>query len=112
MMIGGTPGAAVEHHDDLKEPYASKCQRNLLDRWWKQHGITRPLPYNCLEKDKRCANIEVGDFCLLTQNNNVRGTYRLCRVLRDKTSTSGQIRKVKVATSGRRLASECRGWCC
>ena len=98
ILIGGKPGAAVEHHDDLKEQYfgASKYQRDLLDMWWKQQGFTSLLPYNRLKKDKRHANIEVGYVCLLMQDNCVRGTYRLCRLLRDETSTRGQSRAVKV----------------
>ena len=38
MLIGRTPGASVEHCDDLEEQYfgASKYQRDLLNMWWKR----------------------------------------------------------------------------
>ena len=79
LHLGRTPEASVEHHDDLEEQCfgASNYQRDLLDMWWKRwknQGFASLLPYNHLKKDKRHANIEVGDVCLLNQDNNVCGT--------------------------------------
>ena len=101
MLLGGTPGAAVEHCDDLEERNfgASKHQRDLFDIWWKrwkQQGFTSLLPYSHLKKDRRHANIEVGDVCLLNYDNMVFGTCRLCQVLRNEISTCGQRRTVRV----------------
>ena len=76
----------------------SKYQRDLFDMWWKrwtQQGFASLLPYRRL-KDRRHANIEVGDLCLLNYDNMVNGTYRLCQVLINEISTSGRGRTVKV----------------
>ena len=94
MLLGRMPGAAGEHHNDLMEQYlgASKYQHKLLDRWWMQPGFARLLPNNQQREARRRANNEVGEIRLLTRDNRVCGIYRLCRVLRDKTSTRGQVK--------------------
>ena len=98
MLLGRMPGTAGEHHNDLKEQYygASKYQRNLLNIWWKQQGFTRLPPGNQRRAARRHANIEVGEICLLTRDNRVCGTYKLRRVLREKTSMKGQTRTIKM----------------
>ena len=107
-LIGGTPGATVEHRGDLKEQYcgASKYQRKLLDMWWKQQEFASPLPYSHLKNDRQHANIQVGDVYMRNHDNMVYGTYRLSRVLRNVISASGQMRTVKlVYEEGHSLAN-------
>ena len=98
IMLGRMPGAAGEHHNDLKEQYfgASKYQRDLLDIWWKQQGFTKLLLDNQRKEARRHANIEVGEVCLLIRDNRVCGTYKLRQVLREKTSMKGQTRTIKM----------------
>ena len=101
LLFGRTHEASFEHRDDLEEQWfrASKYQRDLLDMWWKQwkeKGFASLLLHGRLKKIMTHANIEVRDVCLLNQDNKVCGTYKLCRVLRNEISTSGQMRMVKV----------------
>ena len=60
---------------------------------WKQQGFVSLQPYTHLKKARKHANIKVGDVCLLRYDN---GSYRPCQVLRNKISTNGQTRTVKV----------------
>ena len=68
-------------------------EEKVLDRWWMQQGFTRILPDCHQIKARGRTNIKVGENCLLNLDNGAFRIYRLCRVLRNKTSTTGRIRK-------------------
>ncbi len=112
LLLGRTSTNNPHHNDNdygaENHEVSGAYQQHLLDTWWKlwkQQGFPTLLPYARLKDAQRHRNIEKGDICLVMYENQVKATYRLCRVLETVESKDDLVRTVKIGFRPRRAVT-------
>ena len=108
LLLGRTSSRGVLDEEEVVVEDFSVCSAygdKLLDTWWsmwRQQGFSSLLPYYKYKDAKRHRDMQVGDICNLFYDNKVKGTYRLCQVVKLYPSDDGLVRRVDVGFRPRR----------
>ena len=107
LLLGRTGVSPPVYSSEQIENFEmrNKYQEELLDIWWKQWFVQvfpNLLPYQRYKDSKRHRDLQVDDVCLLKYDGKVRGTYRLCRVVKLFPDEHDVVRTVEVELRPRR----------
>ena len=109
--LTSTPGVQQEVEQDFVA--TSSFQKELINSWWdlwRHQAFPHLLPYQRFKDAARHKNLQVGDVCLIKDNNKVKVTYRLCIVKKVFLSDGGIVCTVEVSYRPRRLCGPDRAY--
>ena len=114
LLLGRTSTRSREvEEEDLSENggRSGRYQEELLTTWWKLWRVQvfpHLVPYPSYKAAKRSSNLKVGDVCLLSYAGKIRGTFKLCRVIKVWEDEGGVVRtvEVKFKTKGKETMEE------
>ena len=72
--------------------------QNMVEDWWKRwyEGVL-PSLVTSYKWHRRHRNVQEGDVCLIKYKNELKGTYKLGRVISVKKGADGLVRTVRLA---------------